>query len=111
MTIVSGSLAERINIYAYICFALALTGFIYPTIVAWTWGGGWLYDMGFADFAGSGIVHMTGGFSGLIGAIILGPRIGYFSDARTNEPLKDEEEKKEDQEEMLGDYTDLTNRF
>lgn len=106
MTIVSGSLAERVNIYAYISFALALTGFVYPTIVAWTWGGGWLADLGYYDFAGSGIVHMTGGFAGLAGAMILGPRIGRFSDARTKEPLKEEAEKVPE-----GSYKELTDKF
>lgn len=82
MTIVSGSLAERVHMYSYICFAFFLTGFIYPTICAWTWGGGWLAAKGFSDFAGSGIVHMTGGFAGLAGAIVLGPRLGRFTDMR-----------------------------
>ena len=107
MTIVSGSLAERVNIYAYISFALVMTGFIYPTIVAWTWGSGWLYEMGFSDFAGSGIVHMTGGFAGLAGAIILGPRIGKFTDARTKEPFV----KSTEEEERIGEYKDLTDKF
>ena len=60
-----------------------MIGFIYPTIVAWTWGEGWLNKLGFLDFAGSGIVHMTGGFAGLMGAIICEPRIGRFTDIRT----------------------------
>lgn len=63
-------------------FSLFMTGFIYPCIVNWTWGGGWLLtgdgSVGFYDFAGSGVVHMTGGCAGLIAAIILGPRIGKF---------------------------------
>ena len=88
-TIVSGSLAERINVNCYILFAFFMIGFIYPTIVAWTWGRGWLYEKGFIDFAGSGIVHMTGGFAGLIGAIICGPRIGRFNDIRTGNPIED----------------------
>ena len=72
MTIVSGSLAERINIYAYICFALALTGFIYPTIVAWTWGGGWLADLGVFDFAGGLVVHATAGVYAIVIVKMLG---------------------------------------
>lgn len=52
------------------------TGFIYPVIVGWTWGGGWLDGVGFHDFAGSGIVHLVGGVSGFIGAAIVGPRHG-----------------------------------
>lgn len=77
-TIVSGSLAERVNIYSYLVFSFFMTGFIYPVVVAWTWGSGWLYEMGYSDFAGSGIVHLTGGIAGLVGAIICGPRIGKF---------------------------------
>lgn len=89
MTIVSGSLAERVNMYAYVFFALFLTGFVYPVVVAWTWGGGWLTEAGYLDFAGSGIVHMVGGVAGVTGAIILGPRLGKFKDARTEEPISD----------------------
>lgn len=79
-TIVSGSLAERVNINAYLFFSFFMTGFIYPVIVSWTWGGGWLTEMGYYDFAGSGIVHLTGGVSGLVGAIICGARIGKFEE-------------------------------
>jgi len=66
-----------------------MIGFIYPIIVAWTWGEGWLFARGFDDFAGSGIVHMTGGVAGLVGAIICGPRIGKFTDVRTGMSIKD----------------------
>lgn len=59
-----------------------MTGFIYPVIVAWTWGGGFLTEWGFSDFAGSGVVHLTGGIAGLAGAIICGPRIGRFEDGK-----------------------------
>lgn len=66
-------------------FSLFMTGFIYPCIVNWTWGGGWLLtgdgSVGFYDFAGSGVVHLTGGIAGLVAAIILGPRIGKFADS------------------------------
>ena len=55
-----------------------MTGFIYPVVVAWTWGGGYLAGMGFSDFAGSGVVHLTGGIAGLAGAAICGPRMGKF---------------------------------
>lgn len=68
-----------------------MNGFIYPIIVAWTWGGGWLSAKGYSDFAGSGIVHMTGGFAGLIGAAILGPRLGVFRDPRTGDPSPPED--------------------
>lgn len=70
-----------------------MIGFIYPIIVAWTWGEGWLFARGFDDFAGSGIVHMTGGLAGLAGAVICGPRIGRFTDVRTGKNLKDIESK------------------
>jgi len=56
-------------------------------VVAWTWGGGWLTEFGYYDFAGSGIVHMVGGVAGCTGAIIIGPRLGRFRDARTGEKL------------------------
>ena len=82
-TIVSGSLAERAQLPAYMAFSLIMTGFIFPVVVAWTWGGGWLGDIGengetrgFHDFAGCGIVHMTGGMAGLAGAFIIGSRHG-----------------------------------
>lgn len=93
-TIVSGSVAERVNVYCYILFAFIMIGFIYPVIVAWTWGAGWLFVRGFDDFAGSGIVHLTGGIAGLVGTIICGPRLGRFRDARTGNKISDDEEKK-----------------
>ena len=87
-SIVSGCLAERTNIYTYICFSILTFGFIYPLIVAWTWGGGWLHEFGFEDFAGSGIVHVTGGFAGIVGATICGPRLGRFRDMRSGMPIE-----------------------
>jgi ammonium transporter, Amt family len=89
-SIVSGCVAERINVYSYIAFSFFTFGFIYPVIVAWTWGKGWLHNLGFEDFAGSGIVHVTGGFAGLMGAIVCGPRIGKFTDIRTGVPIETE---------------------
>mmetsp|Transcript_43553 Transcript_43553/g.98095 ORF Transcript_43553/g.98095 Transcript_43553/m.98095 type:complete len:533 (+) Transcript_43553:88-1686(+) len=85
-TIVSGGVAERINFPGYVIYTTCMTSFIYPIIVYWTWSGaGWLYagedaitDVGYYDFAGSGIVHMTGGVGALCGAIIVGPREGRF---------------------------------
>ncbi|MXY07814.1 MAG: ammonium transporter [Rhodothermaceae bacterium] len=77
-SIVSGALAERIRLWAFFTFVLALTALIYPIVGAWTWGEGWLFEMGFSDFAGSTIVHGTGGWAALAGAIILGPRLGKF---------------------------------
>ena len=77
-SIVSGTLAERVKMWSFFLFVLVLTAFIYPVIGAWTWGEGWLYDMGFKDFAGSTIVHSTGGWAALAGALIVGPRLGKF---------------------------------
>ncbi len=77
-SIVSGALAERIRIRAFFAFVVALTALVYPIVGAWTWGAGWLSEMGFSDFAGSTIVHSTGGWAALAGAIILGPRLGKF---------------------------------
>ncbi len=81
-TIVSGAVAERMKFGAYVAVAVVMTGVIYPIVGAWTWGGGWVDQLGFADFAGSTIVHMTGGVAALVGAAFLGPRIGKF-DAKT----------------------------
>jgi len=80
-TIVSGGIAERVNFPGYSCYSFLMTSFIYPIIVAWTWGSGWLAEMnspGYMDFAGSGVVHLTGGIAALVGAIIAGPRRGRF---------------------------------
>ena len=81
-TIVSGAVAERMKFGAYVAVALVMTAVIYPIVGAWTWGGGWIDALGFQDFAGSTIVHMTGGVAALVGAKILGPRIGKY-DATT----------------------------
>ncbi len=84
-SIVSGTLAERIKLWPFLIFTVVLTGIIYPIQGSWQWGGGWLSEMGFSDFAGSTIVHSTGGWAALAGAIILGPRLGkYTSDGRVN---------------------------
>ena len=82
-SIVSGTVAERIKLWPFLVFVLILTGLIYPIQGAWTWGGGWLNEMGFSDFAGSTIVHSVGGWAALTGAIILGPRTGKY-DAQGN---------------------------
>ncbi len=78
-TIVSGAVAGRTKFVGYIAYSIVITGIIYPIVVSWQWGGGWLSDMGFVDFAGSGLVHMTGGFAALAGAIVIGPRIGKYA--------------------------------
>ena len=77
-TIVSGAVAGRMQFKSYLVYSAILTGFIYPISGMWKWGGGWLDAMGFQDFAGSVVVHAVGGFAGLAGAIMLGPRIGRF---------------------------------
>jgi len=80
-TIVSGGVAERVKAPTYGCYAFVMAAFIYPVVVAWTWGYGWLstvFGVGFVDFAGSGVVHLTGGVSALAGTIVLGPRKGRF---------------------------------
>ncbi len=80
-TIVSGAVAERIEFKAYIVLAIALTAVIYPIVSHWQWygEGGWLYDLGFYDFAGSTLVHMTGGTAALVAVWILGPRLGKYA--------------------------------
>ncbi|MCP5398265.1 MAG: ammonium transporter [Sphingobium sp.] len=83
-SIVSGTLAERIKIWPFLIFTVVLTGFIYPVVVSWEWGAGWLDAMGFSDFAGSTLVHSTGGWAALAGAIILGPRLGRYVDGKIN---------------------------
>ena len=64
----------------YIIFSFLMGAIIYPIAASWVWGGGWLAELGFLDFAGSGVVHEVGGFGGFIGSIILGPRIGFFDE-------------------------------
>jgi Amt family ammonium transporter len=77
-TIVSGSVAGRIKFPAYLIYTAFISGIVYPISGMWMWGYGWLFDMGFKDFAGSVVVHTVGGMAGLAGAIALGPRIGKF---------------------------------
>ncbi len=94
-TIVSGAMAERTKFSAYLVYSVFISAFIYPIVVHWGWdGNGWmsafnpdtsLPGSGYIDFAGSGVVHMVGGFAGLMGAIVVGPRIGKFGeDGRVN---------------------------
>ena len=77
-SIVSGTLAERVRLWSFFIFTVCLTAVIYPVIGKWTWGEGWLSELGFIDFAGSTIVHSTGGWAALAGAIIVGARTGKF---------------------------------
>jgi len=81
-TIVSGLVAERVKFGEFVIFALVLTAFIYPISGSWQWNGGWLSELGFIDFAGSSIVHSVGAWAGLVGAMLLGPRIGKFIDGK-----------------------------
>jgi len=81
-TIVSGLVAERVKFGEFVVFAVVLTAFIYPIAGSWKWHGGWLDSLGFVDFAGSSIVHSVGAWAGLVGAMLLGPRIGKYSDGK-----------------------------
>ena len=88
VSIVSGTMAERIKLWPFFVFAAILSGIIYPIVMGWQWGGGWLAELGFSDFAGSTLVHSTGGAAALAGAIIIGPRLGRFTKSGAPAPLK-----------------------
>jgi len=93
-TIVSGSLAERAKLPSYILFSILMTSLIYPIVAHWVWGKGWLYkftlqgEYAFHDFAGSGVVHATGGITGMIGAAIIGPRHGKEKDPKDRRDVR-----------------------
>ena len=78
MSIVSGAVAERMKLWSFFLFAVVLTGFIYPVQGFWKWGGGWLAELGFQDFAGSGVVHLCGAAAALAGVLLLGARNGKY---------------------------------
>ncbi len=78
-TIVAGGMAERMKFSAYLIYSFLISAFVYPIVGHWVWGGGWLSGLGFADFAGSTVVHAVGGFAALIGTMILRPRIGKYN--------------------------------
>ena len=78
MSIISGAVAERMKLWSFLLFAVILTGVLYPVHGYWTWGGGFLDELGYADYAGSGIVHMAGAAAALAGVILLGPRKGKY---------------------------------
>lgn len=86
-SIVSGTVAERVKVFPFLIFTVLLTGIIYPIQGSWTWGGGWLSEMGFSDFAGSTIVHSVGGWAALAGAIIIGARTGKFGSDGSVHPM------------------------
>ncbi|MCI4646117.1 MAG: ammonium transporter [Hyphomonadaceae bacterium] len=84
-SIVSGTVAERVSLWAFLIFTVILTALIYPIVVSWEWGGGYLDSAwAFSDFAGSTLVHSTGGWAALVGAIIIGPRLGKYVDGVVN---------------------------
>ena len=87
-TIVSGAVAERIKLSSFLLFSTFYVAFIYPVAGSWKWGAGWLDQIGFYDFAGSTLVHSVGGWAALIGAIILGPRIGKYSKDGSIKPIR-----------------------
>lgn len=78
-TIVSGAVAERMRFVSYLVYSFIITAFVYPVVGHWVWGGGWLSRLNFHDFAGSTVVHAVGGVSALVGALMLGPRLGRFN--------------------------------
>ena len=82
-TIVSGAVAGRMKVGGYLIYSAVLTGLIYPISGMWKWGGGWLAQQGFQDFAGSAVVHGVGGFAGLAGALVLGPRLGRYVNGKS----------------------------
>ena len=88
VSIVSGTLAERIKLWPFFLFSAILSGILYPIVMGWQWGGGWLASMGFSDFAGSTLVHSTGGAAALAGAMVLGPRLGRFTKSGGAAPIK-----------------------
>ncbi len=83
-SIVSGAVAERIKLWPFLAFVVVLTGIMYPISGSWQWGGGWLSEAGFSDFAGSTVVHSVGGWAALAGIIVLGPRLGKYKDGKVN---------------------------
>jgi Amt family ammonium transporter len=86
-TIVSGAVAERMRFVSYLVYSFLISAFIYPVVGHWVWGGGWLANLGFHDFAGSTVVHAVGGFTALIGAAMIGPRIGRFNPDGSGNPI------------------------
>ena len=87
MSVVSGAVAERMKLWSFLAFAVVMTGFIYPIEGYWKWGGGYLNEAGFLDFAGSGVVHMTGAVAALAGVILLGARKGKYASDGTVNPI------------------------
>ena len=86
-TIVSGAVAERVRFGAFYLFSFAMVGIVYPVVGHWIWGGGWLAKLGMWDFAGSTVVHSVGGWAALVGAMMLGPRVGKYSKEGRVQPI------------------------
>jgi len=86
-TIISGAVAGRVKFTSYLIYTPFITGLIYPVVTHWVWGGGWLSEIGFFDFAGSGVVHMLGGVAALAGVLIVGPRIGKYDEDGTSRSI------------------------
>lgn len=87
-TIVSGAMAERTKFISYLAYSFVISAFIYPVVGHWIWGGGWLSSLGFHDFAGSTVVHSLGGWAALMGAWIIGPRIGKYNEKGESKVIK-----------------------
>ncbi|MGR9047723.1 ammonium transporter [Halobacillus faecis] len=83
-TIISGAVAERMKLGSYLLLTVVMTGFIYPVVGHWVWGGGWLSELGFVDFAGSTVVHLTGALGAIVTVMFLGPRLGKYSGKKVN---------------------------
>ena len=87
MSVVSGAVAERKKLWSFLLFALIFTTIIYPIQGSWSWGGGWLSQLGFVDFAGSGIVHMAGAAAALAAVLLIGPRLGKYTKEGLPKPI------------------------
>jgi ammonium transporter, Amt family len=83
-TIISGAVAERMKLRSYMLITVVITGIIYPVVGHWVWGGGWLSELGFVDFAGSTVVHMSGAVAAFVAVLFLGPRIGKYTNSKVN---------------------------
>ncbi|WP_181350253.1 ammonium transporter [Thalassobacillus sp. CUG 92003] len=83
-TIISGAVAERMKLSSYLLLTVMMTGFIYPVVGHWVWGGGWLSEIGFVDFAGSTVVHLTGALGAVVAVMFLGPRLGKYTKGKVN---------------------------
>ena len=115
-SIATGSIAERTSLDTYVFYTFLTSSLIFPLALAWCWEDGWLASLGFQDYAGAGIVHLTGGMTGFIGTCLCGPRIGLFSKDKKNMYILDEEnfsspddnqDKKDTQKTVMrGEYED-----